>query len=104
MKVLNGFEAQGLKTLLERAFDLEPGFIENQTCGTTQEGMINFDNFDLFCPRTVWLCKLGGAGLTEGNDVILQCWNKDAEESDLFWMTYADLKHGNLDNIREWRP
>ena len=87
-KQLNQYEYLGLINLLKDIFP----FLDNQTCGTCNDNLINIQNtYTDFHPNDKF-SLLGSFGLTEGHDIVLEYWNTEEENSRLYYITYTDAR------------
>lgn len=100
-KQLNQFEYLGLVSLLKNPFP----FIEEITCGTCKNNLINLQNTKTEHQPNSEFTKLGAFGLSYGNDIILEFWNNDEELSKLYYITYRDLRDWQeYDNYSNYDP
>ncbi len=95
-KVLNQFEVIGVcKLVNDNLFHGEEGtenLLFDSIMGTSSDNLLNIDNtFVTVSP--LGFEYVGGIGLTEGNDIVLNFWSEDAQESRTFWISYGDLIH-----------
>jgi len=90
-KVVNRIEVFGLIRILDENISYTSS-IEGVICGTSDNRLINLQNVQVDI-HPEGLPMLGGFGLSEGNDVILQYWDEAGQESREFWVNYSDLLH-----------
>jgi len=74
LKTLNLFEQNGMLTILDTHADIE---CYDLTTGTSKNGMLNFQNTIIDQPPSWNYPCIGGAGLTEASDVIIQMWDEE---------------------------
>lgn len=86
-KELNQFEYLGLVNILKEAFP----FIDDMTCGTCNDNLINLQNTYTENHPNDKFCYLGAFGLSEGHDIILEFWD-DKDESKYYYITFRDAR------------
>lgn len=94
-KSLNLFEKIGLEQLL-RQYNLIDN-PENYTCGTTDRGLINFQNVFINHYKDAEYNMLGAIGLNEADYVIIQMWNEEGNKSKEYWCV-----HHQIDEPYNW--
>ena len=87
-KKLNQFEYLGLVLLLKKPFP----FIEDVTCGTCNDNLINLSNTYTENHPNNKFSMLGAFGLTEGHDILLEFWDEEQDDHRLYRLTFRDLR------------
>lgn len=88
-KKLNQFEYLGLIGILEKAFP----WISEQTVGTTYNNLKEIQNTITENAPNSEFCMLGGFGITECEDIVLQYWDYATEsEYKLYSISFRDAK------------
>ena len=90
-KVINRIEVLGLTKLINENISYSDP-VDAYICGTSQNRLINLQNVKVDV-HPEGLPMLGGYGLSEGNDVILQYWDESGEISEEYWVMYSDLMY-----------
>tara|TARA_R110001632_G_scaffold76073_1_gene172699 strand:- start:5754 stop:6092 length:339 start_codon:yes stop_codon:yes gene_type:complete len=88
-KKLNKIEYLGLISLLKEPFP----WLEEQTCGTTYNNLKEIQNTITDNSPNSKYCMLGGFGLTDQEEIILQFWDYATEsEYKLYSISFRDAK------------
>ena len=94
-KQLNQYEYLGLVSLLKKPFP----FIEDATCGTCNDNLINLQNTYTENHPNDKYCMLGAFGLTEGHDILLEFWDEEQDDHRLYYLTLKDAKDYDPDGL-----